>query len=113
VVIAHLYLSHKPDPLWPGSGISLLLLTLLKIALFYAIRRGMFRAKMVVALACAYLAYSGTHLRHGYLAGVALCSLGGWSLLVLLKNLLTLAALILMFTKPRGRRCAEQGFFTK
>jgi hypothetical protein len=45
----------------------------------------------------------GTHLEYGYVAGVAFWHLDGWALLKLLKNLLVLAALVLMFTKPRKK----------
>lgn len=61
----------------------------------------MFRAKVVVLLVCAYIAYADTHPRHGYFAGVYVDDFWGWPLLVLLKDLLTLAALVLMFKKPR------------
>ncbi|MDO7887938.1 hypothetical protein [Hymenobacter cheonanensis] len=93
-------LPSEPTPLWPGAGIWLLLATLLKAAFYLAIRRGMFRAKVVVLLVCAYLAYADTHPHHGYFAGVYLADFWGYSLLVLFKNLLVLAALVLMFRKP-------------
>ena len=53
-----------------GSGISLLLLTLLKASFYLAIRRGMLRAKVVVLVVCAYIAYADTHPHHGYFVGV-------------------------------------------
>lgn len=101
VALAHFYLPGEHDPLWPDSSISLLLITLLKAAFYLAIRRGMFRAKVVVLVVCAYLAYTGTHLSSGYYAWVYVDDFWGYSLLVLLKDLLTLAALVLMFKKPR------------
>ncbi len=76
--------------------------TLVLAAFYLAIRRGMFRAKVVVLLACAYLAYTDTHPYHGYFVGVYLGDPWGYSLLVLLKDLLTLAALVLMFKKPQA-----------
>lgn len=79
-----------------------MLSTLLQIAFYLAIRRGMFRAKAVVLLVCAYLAYTGTHLRHGFIAGIHFPNFWDHSLLVLLKDLLVLAALALMFRKPRA-----------
>ena len=51
---------------------------------------------------CLFVACSNTILAQGYVAGVAFRDLEGWPLLVLLKNLLVLAALVLMFTKPRA-----------
>jgi hypothetical protein len=78
-----------------------LLYTLLQAAFYVAIRRGMFRAKVVVLLVCVYLAYAGTHLRHGFLAGIYLGDFWPYSLPLLLRNLLTLAALVLMFKKPQ------------
>jgi hypothetical protein len=78
-----------------------LLYALLQAAFYLAIRRGMFRAKVVVLLVCLYLAYTGTHLRHGFLAGIHFGDFYPYSLPLLLRNLLTLAALVLMFTKPR------------
>jgi hypothetical protein len=78
-----------------------LLLGLLQASFYWAIRRGMFRAKVVVALACAYLAYAGTHWPRRYVAGVDFQHLWGYALLVLLQDLLTLAALVLMFRKTR------------
>jgi hypothetical protein len=100
VIMRLLYLPGEHDPLWPGSGIWLLLVTLLKTAFYLAIRRGMLRAKVVVLVVCAYLAYTGTHLHNGYFANIYLDDPWGYSLLVLLKNLLLAAALVLMFKKP-------------
>ncbi|MDJ0364747.1 hypothetical protein QMK33_06255 [Hymenobacter sp. H14-R3] len=83
---------------------------LLQASFYWAICRGVFRAKIVVLLACAYLAYAGTHWLHRYVAGVNLRVLWGCSLRVLLKDLLMLAALVLMFRKPRaGREQEVQG----
>jgi FtsH-binding integral membrane protein len=101
--LAHWYLetSPLPNPFGKTWFVTPLVLALLAGAFFYAIRRGMFRAKMVVALVFAYLAYTGTHVQYGYVAGVAFYDLLGYPLLVLLKDLLAPAALVLMFKKPR------------
>ena len=101
VALAHFYLPDESAPLWPGSGISLLLLTLLKASFYLAIRRGMLRAKVVVLVVCAYIAYADTHPHHGYFVGVYVDDFWGGPLLVQLQDLLTLAALVLMFKKPR------------
>jgi uncharacterized membrane protein len=100
VVIRYLYVSSEHNPLWPGSGIWLLVVTLLKAAFYLAIRRGMLRAKVVMLVVCAYLTYAGTHFHHGYFAGIYFNDPWGYSLFVLLKTLMTLAALVLMFKKP-------------
>jgi hypothetical protein len=91
----------EADPLWPGGIIWLLAVLLLKASFYLAIRRGMLRAKVVVLVVCAYLAYADTHPASGYYAGVYVADFWGHPLLVLLKNLLTLAALVLMFKKPQ------------
>ncbi len=78
-----------------------LLITLLQAAFYYAIRRGMFRAKVVVALACLYVVYTRMHGWAAYLAHANFTDLLGYPLLALLKNLLLLAALVPMFWKPR------------
>jgi hypothetical protein len=95
------FFPSEPDPLWPGSAIWLLAVLLLKAPFYLAIRHGMFRAKVVVLVVCAYIAYSGTHPHYGYFAGINVGNFWGWPLLVVLKNLLTLAALVLMFKKPQ------------
>ncbi len=77
-----------------------LLEALAQIILYRAVRRGEQWAKSVVLLASLYYAYIGTQLACGYVAGVVLRHLDGWALLLLLKDLLTLAALVLMF-KPQ------------
>ena len=72
-----------------------------QVILYRAIRRGEWQAKLLVAGAGAFLAYTGTVLSQGYVAGVAFRNLWGWPLLVLLKDMLTLMALVLLFAKPR------------
>jgi hypothetical protein len=78
-----------------------LLPALLQAAFYYAIRRGMFRAKVVVLLVCIYLAYKHIYPYRGYFTVVHIADLWGYPVLVLLKDLLTLAALVLMFKKPQ------------
>lgn len=84
---------------WVGGQ---LLWALLQAAFYYAIRRGMFRAKVVVALVGLYVVYTHSHGWIAYLANIHFADLLGYPLVVLLKDLLTLAALVLMFTKPRA-----------
>jgi hypothetical protein len=100
-VMRAVYIPDAPDPLWPGPGVWLLLATLLKAAFYLAIRRGMLRAKAVVLVVCAYLAYTGTHFHEGYFAGIYFNDPWGYPLFVLLLDLLTLTALVLMFKKPQ------------
>jgi hypothetical protein len=101
LALAFFYMHAEADALWARSEGWLLLAMLLKAAFYLAIRRGMFRAKAVVLLVCAYQAYTSTIFQYGYIVGVNFHDLWGYSLLVLLKDLLTLAALVLMFKKPR------------
>lgn len=79
-----------------------------KAGFYYAIRRGIRWAKVVVAVACLGLACTNTIWREGYVAGMNFTALPLYSLLVLLKNLLVLAALVLLLKKPRIalRSCA-------
>jgi hypothetical protein len=86
--------------LWK-SWVLCLLETLVQVILFRAVRRGEWRAKVVVLLGSLFYAYMGTQLDYGYVAGVSFWHLDSWALLKLLKALLVLAALGLMFIKPR------------
>lgn len=88
--------------LWQ-SWVLWLLEALVQIIFFRAVRRGEWKNKVVVLLVSLFYAYMGTHLEYGYVAGVAFWHLDGWALLKLLKDLLVLAALVLMFTKPRKK----------
>jgi hypothetical protein len=58
-------------------------------------------AKMFLIIGFLAWLYKGTDWQQGYVAGVNFTHLTGWSLLALLRNLLTLAALVLMFRKPK------------
>lgn len=72
-----------------------------QVLVYRAIRRGEQRAKLLTAGVCAFLAYTGTVFSQGYVAWVAFRALWGWQLLMLLKDILTVLALLLMFSKPR------------
>jgi hypothetical protein len=80
-----------------GAGIYFLI----RGALFYGVRRGLLFAKVLVALGFVLLLYTTTEWPAGVVAGVSLTQFSFASLLLLLNNLLTLAALVLMFKKPQ------------
>jgi len=86
---------------WQARLPMLLIFSFVKAGCYYAIRRGILWAKVIVAIACLYLAYAGTNWPQGYVLGMNFTALPLYSLLVLLKNLLVLAALVLMFKPPR------------
>jgi hypothetical protein len=70
---------------------------------YYAIRKGMQWAKLLVLALFLGKVYFTTSLPDYILAGIALTHLlEGWQLLTLLKVLLNLAALVLMFKKPQA-----------
>lgn len=79
-----------------------LLFLLLRASLYYAVRRGVFRAKLLVIFFFGAAAYFTTKWQYGYVSGVDFHNLGGYSFLALAQNLLTLAALVLMFMKPQA-----------
>lgn len=85
---------------WP------LVFLLLRASLYYAVRWGVFRAKLLVAFFFGAAAYFTTQWRHGYVSGIDFHDLGGYSLLALAQNLLTLAALGLLFW-PRRQPAAR------
>jgi hypothetical protein len=87
--------------LWK-SWVLCLLETLAQVIFFRAVRRGEWWSKVVVLLASLFYAYMGTQLNYGYVAGVAFYHLDSWALLKLLKDILVLAALVLIFIKPRA-----------
>ena len=92
---------HLPSgSLWK-SWVLCLLEVLAQVIFFRAVRRGEWRAKVVVLLTTIFCACLGTQLKYGYVAGVAFRHPDSWALLKLLQDLLVLAALVLMFTKPR------------
>jgi hypothetical protein len=76
------------------------LLLLLRASLYYGVRRGLLGAKLLLLVLCLYSAYSSTNLAQAFVVGVDLAYPSFWSLPVLLENLLTLAALVLMLKKP-------------
>jgi hypothetical protein len=70
-------------------------------ALFYAIRRGSLAAKLLLALGFVVLLYTGTYWPQGVVAGVNFVHFNADSFVMLVNGLLTLAALVVMFTKSR------------
>jgi hypothetical protein len=70
-------------------------------ALFYAVRRGSLAAKLLLALGFVVLLYTGTYWQQGVVAGVNFIHFNADSFVMLVNGLLTLAALVLMFTKSR------------
>jgi hypothetical protein len=87
-------------PWWRILAI-LALTFLFRGGLYYGVRRGLMLAKVFLILGFLAWLFKGTNWQQGYMAGVSFTHLTGWSLLALLRNLLTLAALVLMFKKPR------------
>jgi hypothetical protein len=77
------------------------LTTLIRGALYYGVRVGLPAAKWLVAIGFVVSLYANTHWQAGIEAGVSYARFGFDSLVLLLTNLLTLAALVLMFRKPR------------
>jgi hypothetical protein len=67
----------------------------------YAVRRGKLWAKVLVLVLFIWRSYSSTNLPHGIFAGVVVKDLPNWSLVIVLKAMLNVAALVLMFRKPR------------
>jgi hypothetical protein len=74
---------------------------LLRGALYYGVRRGLLFAKLLLTIGFLSWVYKGTDWQQGHIAGVSFVQLTGWSLLALMRNLLTLAALVLMFWPAR------------
>jgi hypothetical protein len=100
-LVEYLYLPAEHNEWQKSATKTLLVEVAFKFAFYYAIRRGMLRAKVVVLAVCIYLAYTDTHWQIGFVAGVNFADLWGYPLVVLAKDLITLAALVLMFRKPR------------
>jgi hypothetical protein len=69
--------------------------------LFYAVRRGFLAAKLLLALGFVVLLYTGTYWQQGVVAGVSFVHFNADSFVMLVNGLLTLAALVLMFTKSQ------------
>lgn len=100
---------YQDDGLFPPpirstgqSWVFWLLEALAQVILYRAIRRGERWAKAIVLLASLFYVYAGTQLSYGYVANVNFRHPDSWALQALLRDLLTLAALALMFTKPRA-----------
>jgi hypothetical protein len=78
-----------------------LLFLVLRAGLYYAVRQGILGAKLLVAFFFIAAAYFTTNWRYRIVAGVSFHNLEGYSWLALVDHLLALAALLLMFKKPR------------
>ena len=74
---------------------------LVRSVLYYGVRRGVLAAKLLLLGVCIHNVYSSTAGRDGFVAGMDLAYPTGWLLLPLAENLLTLAALVLMFSRSR------------
>jgi hypothetical protein len=93
---------HSPIINHLGRGLAMLLLSVLvRASLYYAVRHGILAAKLVLVLGFLLWAYTKTNWAAGRVAEVDFAHLWGYPLLVLLRQVLTLAALVLMFRKPR------------
>lgn len=80
---------------------ALVLSSLVRIGIAYAVRRGALAAKILLALGFVILLYNGTYLEKGVVAGVDFAHFDVASLVLLLTGLLTLAALVVMFWPTR------------
>jgi hypothetical protein len=80
---------------------ALILSSLVRIGMAYAVRRGSLAAKILLALGFVVLLYNGTYLERGVVAGVDFAHFDVASLVLLLTGLLTLAALVVMFWPTR------------
>ena len=78
-----------------------LLFLVLRAGLYYAVRRGILGAKLLVAFFFVASAYFTTNWRYRIVAGVSLYNMEGYSWLALAEHLLAFAALVLMFKKPQ------------
>jgi hypothetical protein len=74
---------------------------LIRGTLFYAVRRGSLAAKLLLAIGFVVLLYTGTYWQQGVVAGVNFARFNADCLVMLVNGLLTLAALVLMFTKSQ------------
>jgi len=80
-----------------GMGIFLLL----RSALYYAIRRGLLAAKILLVLGFVVSLYTTTYWQQGVVAGVDFAHFSVASFVMLLNGLLTLSALVLIFKQPQ------------
>lgn len=98
----HFYAAGLPAtaPWW--RKLALLTLSLLMRGLiFYGVRRGVLAVKLLLAFGFVVWAFRNTYWQLGYVGGVDFAHFTGWAFLALVRNMLTLAALVLMFRKPR------------
>ena len=79
-----------------------LLAVLVRSALYYGVRQGSLAAKLLLVGVCLHSVYISTQVHNGFVAGMDLLSPSLWLLPIVAENLLTLAALVLMFLKPRA-----------
>ena len=84
---------------WRNMVAWTVLALLVRASLYYGVRRSLLGAKLLLLALCAYSVYRSMSLTYAFVAGVDFAYLSLWSLPVLLENLLTLAALVLMFKK--------------
>lgn len=85
---------------WWVVGWCLLFLGL-RAGLYHAVRQGVLGAKLLVTLFFISAAYFTTNWRYRVVAGVSFYEMGGYSWLALVQHLLAVAALVVMFRKPR------------
>lgn len=85
---------------WRDMLVWTLLALLVRSALYYGVRRGSLAAKLLLLGVCLHSVYSSTQVQNGFVAGMDFVSLSVWLLPTAAENLLTLAALVLMFRKP-------------
>lgn len=98
------------DTFLPNSWVSVnwwvvawaLLFLLLRTGLYYGVRQGVLGAKLLVAFFFIAGAYFTTTWRYRVVADVSFYDMEGYSWLALVQQLLALAALVLMFKKPRA-----------
>jgi hypothetical protein len=95
--------------LWGKLLIILTLSVLLRDGLFYAVRRGLLAAKLLLVVFFVCWACTKTDWVASQVAEIDFAHLWGYPLLVLFRNLLTLAALVLMFTKPQQSAIPSSG----
>lgn len=80
---------------------ALVLSSLVRIGMAYAVRRGVLAVKILLALGFVVLLYNGTYWEKGVVAGADFAHFDVASLVLLLTSLLTLAALVAMFWPDR------------
>ncbi len=93
---------------WRSMVAWTLLLLLLRAGLYVGVRRGALGAKLLLLVLCLYSVCISTSLPEAFVAGVDFAHPSLWALPVLVENLLTLAALVLMFRKPTPPPAATQ-----